>query len=281
LADLIQTGRRRFTCSIGASVVASAALLSFPARGKHLRIVASGTGSAVGCMRLVADQIARAAAHLVVEVMPAVGSRGALRALADGRLDVALSNFAPLPQHVNQVPVVAFEYARTPFVIAVRRGTGLATLDSAELPGLFVPGARFPSGARARPVLRPSDDVDNELLGRFSPGVAEALARASRQPGMLTAGTDSDAADLIEKTEGAFGATTLGQIISERRPLDALVIDGKEPSVDNLRTGQYPHYKRLFAVVRSPVTEPVALFQTFLLGPAGRGTLINCGQLPV
>jgi phosphate transport system substrate-binding protein len=255
---------------------------SLPVWANAERLVIGGSGSAVGGMRLVARAYAALPnARLAIEVLPAIGSRGSLRALADRRIDVALTNFLPPPELPDGTKVLAVEYARSPFFFAVKRGLVSRPLTSAEVAALFSPGARFPGGARARPVLRPGDDVDNELIGRLAPEIAQAMRDAAVRLGMLTAGTDSDAADLIEQTPGAFGATTLAQIVSEQRALEPLLIGNERPSVEALRNGSYGHFKRLVAVTRVPAAAPVQQLLDFLRSANGQAALASGGQLPV
>jgi phosphate transport system substrate-binding protein len=250
-------------------------------RSEDHRVVIGGSGSMVGGMRLVAHAFAAAyGPRPAIEVLPALGSRGSLRALSERKLDVALSNFEPKPEHVNQLPVRWVEYARSPFVLAVRSGSNPGPLSAAQVAALYRPGAQLREGLRARPVLRPADDVDNQLIASMSPLIGNALHGAASQPGMLSAGTDSDAADLIERTPGAFGAVTLAQIVSEKRALEPLVIDGRHPSLEALRAGSYPYHKRFVAVALTDAPDVVRRLFEFLASPQGRRALMESGQLP-
>jgi phosphate transport system substrate-binding protein len=254
---------------------------SLRVRAEGHRITVGGSGSMVGGMRFVADAFGALHGALPgVVVLPALGSRGGLRALAERRIDVALSNFEPKPEHVNQLPVRWVEYARSPFVLAVHSGSNPGPLTATQVAALFSPGAQLRDGLRARPVLRPGDDVDNELIASMSPLIGEALRSAGSQKGMLTAGTDSDAADLIERTPGAFGAVTLAQIVSEKRPLEPLIIDGRQPSLATLRSGAYPYHKRFVAVTLEGAPPVVSRLLEFLRSREGQQALTASGQLP-
>lgn len=254
-------------------------VLSAQAAGHKLLV--TGTGSAVGGMRAVSlAYLRQVGPETVIDVLPAIGSRGSMRAMADGKIDMALTNFEPQPQHVNGIAVQTVEYARTPFVLAVKQGMGLGPLTAAQVAQWYEPAARLPNGQRARPVLRPGDDVDNLLLAQISPLIGKALQAAGNRPGMLKAGTDSDAADLIEQVPGAFGATTLAQIVSENRNLEPLAIDGRLPSLEGLRDGSYLIYKRLIAVVRQDAPPQTRKLLEFLRTPQGHAALLESGQLP-
>jgi phosphate transport system substrate-binding protein len=212
-----------------------------------------------------------------IAVLPAIGSRGALRGVREGRLNVALTNLAPEGSAADGLRIV--EYAQTPFVMAVRNDLPVQQLSSAELARLYGDDGRFPDGTRARPVMRPGDDVDNQLIASHSPAVASALRAALERPGMLSAATDSDTADLIEATPGAFGGSTLAQMLSERRRMRALEVDGQPPTVEGLRNGRYRLFKRLYAITRAAPGAEVEAFIRFLLSAPGRAVLGAHGHL--
>lgn len=240
----------------------------------------TGTGSGIGSIRLVADAFMRAHPELRVEVLPAIGSVGAIKALLAGKIEIALSNREPNAAEQAAVRLQATEYAHTPFVVAVHKDVGVAALTSAQLAALYAPGATFATGVHARPVLRLTDAADTVVLRSISPEVAQALEAATRSKGMLNAATDSAAADLIQSSPGVFGGCTLAMIASERRPLAALVLDGRVPSVDNLVNGSYPYFKRLIAVVQQDPAPPVARFVAFLRSAEAQAILRAHGNLP-
>ena len=242
----------------------------------------NGTGGGTGGMHLLARAFMQAHPDIKVEVRASVGSSGSIGALINRQIELAVSNRKPRGGELARQPLVSVEYARTPFVVAVSKNLGITELTSAQLAGLYAPGpARFPDGTRARPVLRRSDAGDTELLKSFSPEVAKAVDGASQRRGMLNANTDSEAADMIERTTGAFSVSTLALIESENRPLVALAIDGKAPTVANLANGTYPYQKSLYLVISADAGGNTQLFTAFVQSAAGRALLRAHGHAPV
>lgn len=232
-------------------------------------------------MQLVARAFMVANPDVRVVVQPAVGSPGGIKAVLEGKLNIAVSNREPNEAERARAELSAIEYARTPFVVAVHKDLGVRSLTSEQLAGLFAPGAVYPNGHRARPVLRRSDPGDTKLLQAMGPSLVAAVDAASERRGMLDASTDSEAADIVEQTPGAFAVSTLALIESERRPFVGLSIDGREPTVANLARGTYPFHKRLFAITSKATTAEVARFIAFLHGPAARSLLRSNGHLPL
>lgn len=246
----------------------------------HEPVRVSGTGSATGGMQLLAEAFAKSQPAIGVGVLAAMGSAGGISALLDGRLEVALSNRAPNEKELARSALVAVEYARTPFVIAVHKHAGVTELTTAQIAGLLGEGAvTFPNGKRARPILRLNDATDTALLKTFSPAIASALDAMSGRRGMLHANTDAETADLLERTPGGFAVSTLALIESERRPLVALTIDGRKPTVDNLASGAYPYFKSLYLVTAANPSPATQRFVAFVRSPEGRRLLAAHGHL--
>lgn len=263
-------GRKMMACALVAIAQAAAA-------EEALRV--SGTGSGTGGMKLVATAFMAANPGVRVEVMRAMGSSGGINALLDGFLEVCVSNRPPNAAESAKTPLVSLEYARTPFIIAVHPDLGITALTSTQLAGLYGEGAvTFPNGKRARPVLRLSDDTDTRLLQSFSPEVAKAVDAVATRRGMLNASTDTEAADLAQTTAGAFAASTLALVESEKRALVGLAIDGKVPSVANLANGSYPYFKSLFVIVGLKSGPNAQKFVAFIQSTAGRELLSAHGH---
>jgi phosphate transport system substrate-binding protein len=234
----------------------------------------NGTGSGTGGMRLLAAAFMKAHPGIKVEVQQALGSSGGIGALSAGQIEVAVSNRLPKDSETAKRALISVEYARTPFVVAVHRDLGITGLSSAQLAALFAEGAAaYPNGKRARPVLRMSDTVDTELLKSFAPVVAQAVDLALKRRGMLNADTDSEAADLVENTTGAFAVSTLALIESEKRPLVALAIDGKSPTLAGLADGSYTQFKALFLITAADAATNTRAFAAFVQSVEGRALL--------
>jgi phosphate transport system substrate-binding protein len=263
-------------CARLARMLAAAAVLLACAAAAQaaetLRI--SGNGSGRGGMQMMVEEFERQQPGVAVAVLPPLGSTGAIKALIEGAIDIVISSRPPTADERAQADLVSTEYARTPFVIAVHWNLGITSLTSEELAALYGEGAaRFPNGRRARPVLRLADAGGSRLLSELSPAIGRAAEAASTRPGMLHADTESDAADLVERTPGAFAACTLALIESERRPLVALTIDGKVPSVGNLADGKYPYSKPLYVIIHRKAGASTRRFVDFVISPAGRNLL--------
>jgi phosphate transport system substrate-binding protein len=241
-------------------------------------VTAGGTGASFGIMRLLGEGFAAAQPGIRVVVAPNLGTSGGYRALAAGRIDIALGSRPPVPAEGKGLQTS--EFARSPFVVAVQRSNPAGSIAMGELERYYGDAnAAWPDGARVRVVLRPASETDTALLRAFSPNLARAVDQAAKRAGMLLGPSDSDAADLLERTPGALGATTLGLILAERRALKALALDGQSPSIAAMAAGRYRHVKTLYLVTSEGVSPAARKFIAYARSKSGAAILEKHGFL--
>jgi len=258
--------------------------LTFPGGGAgaadaETSIRIGGTGSALGGMMEVARAFQKKHPDIGIKFIPSLGSGGGIKAVLSGSLDLALSA-RPLNDAEKARGATGVEYARTPFVFATAhdvKGRSFTLHDIAAIYGGET--KTWPDGTLIRPVLRPHTETDLQLLRIMSPEMDIAVQKAMAREGMIVATTDQENADMLTKVKGAFGATTLAQVLSEKRRLRLLPLDNVSPGVKELAEGSYPHYKVYFAVTGPRSTDGTRLFLEFLKAAPGRAILTRTGHL--
>lgn len=260
---------------------AAGAMLALPAAGPATaaeRIRIGGTGVALGTMQRMADGFTAANPDISVVVLPSLGTIGAIKAVPRGGVEVGLST-RPLTADELKQGVVSFEYARSPLVFAVSVRSKVHAVTLAQLADLYSGKVvAWPDGTQFRPILRqPGEDSVRQMKG-MSADLARALSAAEQRPGMPFATSDQEMVEKIESIPGAFGVTTLSQIIAEKRALRALSVDGVEATVNNAAAGKYPHVKRLYLTTRDARSSEVARFVAFVQSRSGRAILAGSGN---
>ena len=252
-----------------AAVVAGLAALAAPARADPVWV--GGSGAVTALMRVLAAAYEQQHPQDNIIVNPALGTKGGVKALSAGAIDLALAG-RPLTVQERASGLAEIEFARTPLVMAVPAANPASDISFPQLAALYGPGAVWPDGNRVRVVLRSRDHSDSQALAGFSPAIAQALDAALARPGMFVAINDEDAAAAIVRLPGAIGTVTLAQIAAGRLPLKALALAGLPPSVEAIRSGRYPYYKRLFFVTSALATPATKRFIAFV--QSGEGTRI-------
>jgi len=240
----------------------------------------SGTGAALGTMRILGEAFRKTNPRIRIEILPGMGSTGSIKALLAGRLDIGLSARG-LVDAERARGLVETRYARTPFVFGVNNRLKMTGLTMEGAAAIYAGERDWENGNRIRLVLRPPEDSDIPVLKGMSPSMREAVTIALRREGMIVATTDQDAADAIESVAGAFGGTTLSIVLSEKRSIRVLSLDGVTPSVRALAGGSYPHSKTFVMVTKKYPPAAVRRFIDFVRSPAASAILERNGQHPL
>jgi phosphate transport system substrate-binding protein len=220
-----------------------------------------GSGSTTALAKLLVSAYNQKHPQDMITVTPALGTSGGIKALHAKAVGVALMS-RPLTD--SERGLQAVEFARTPFVLAVAASNPKNDMDFAELAKIYAAAnPTWPDGTRMRLVLRPTEDNDSKIISRFSAEVAASWLAAHDRDGAFISATDEDTIAAIQRLPGALGFTTLGQILADKRPLKALSLQGKTPSVHSIKDGSYPYYKRHFLVTDSQSTPIIERFLAF------------------
>ena len=263
---------------IGVPGIVVALLLGFSSGTEAEEFKIGGTGSALRTMQLIAEEFATTNPDIQVKFAASLGSGGGIRAVAVGAIGLAVTS-RPMNEIERKLGAVETEYARTPFVFAVSAKSKVTAITSGELANIYA--GKMPAwadGIPVRVVLRPQSDIDTEIVKSLSADIRRELAAAEARQTAIVSVNDRDAADDLERIPGAIGPSSLSLIVSEKRALRALKLDGKEPTLTNLASGAYPYHKRLFLVTGAKRSAAVERFIAFVRSPAGRKILAGSGH---
>jgi len=239
-----------------------------------------GTGSGLGTVRILASAFEKKHPHLEVQVLPSIGSSGAINAIAQGALDIGLVS-RPLKREELLFGLMVTNIYKTPFVLATERRTPAANLSHEDLARIYKGETKlWPNGERIRIVLRPAADADNVIARGISSKMSDAIDKALLREGMVVASTDQECIELIEMTPGAIGFSTLAQIMAEGRTAKILSYNGVFPSRRSLMNGTYPLSLELAFVTKPDRSFAVRSFIDFVHSPKGMEILETLGSIP-
>jgi phosphate transport system substrate-binding protein len=89
-------------------------------------------------------------------------------------------------------------------VFAVAKSIRVSDITLEQIADIYTgKQAAWSSGDPIRLVLRPASDTNTVILKALSPRMNEAVLAAEKRPGMLSALTDQEAMDRLEKVPGA------------------------------------------------------------------------------
>lgn len=260
------------------AVVVLAGLLATESAAAAEALQLGGTGSAIGMLRQVGAEFS-AATGVKIDVIPSLGTTGAIRALKDGVLDIAVAA-RPLTADEAATGLHQVDVVRTPYVMAtsLQKPNGL---KSADLPAIFTADKpTWADGTPIRIILRPRSETDTALLGELFNGLDAAIESARRRSEVPTAATDQDNVALAERTPGSLIGTTVSQLTTEHGKLHIVPLDGVDPTLANFESGAYRYAKKLYFILSSKGPPAAQQFIAFLHSPAGTKALREAGTLP-
>ena len=264
-----------YTFALGALL----GLFSISTFANHHTVRVGGTGGSVAMMKIMAAAYQETNPDRHIVVVSGLGSNGGMRALASKKIDMAIVAL-PLNKEAQAINAVRDEYARTPYMITVNPSTTLADISTQELADILTGKIKnWDNGQVMRLVMRPFGDSDTKFMRSIDPTVDEAVKIALKREGIIVAPTDQDAADSIMNTPGAIGITTLAQNNAEKRGLIPSKLNGIEPSVENLESGDYVYYKSLSMVTWPQPSEAVSHFAKFIRSDIGTSLLKEYGHM--
>ena len=251
-------------------------LFSTPSIADNVRL--GGMGGATPLLRHLTAKLKMEG--VVFEVVPNLGSSGALRALVDGHLDMAVSG-RPLKEEEKSKGLLLVFVVRTPHVLATSYDHPNA-LKRAEISVLFRnKDAAWQDGTPIRIGLRPKSDSETDALIASFPDIEKSLAELRTRSDLTINATDQDNADWAEKTASSLVSTTLTQVVLEKRSLRLIALDGVQPTIENLQLGTYPIQKSLYFITTSRPNASVQSFVEYLKTEEGTRTLREAQVLPV
>ena len=267
----------RFTTS--ARVVVASALLLFAGAAGAESFRIGGTGAALGTMRVLGEEFRKTRPGLEYEVLPSLGSAGGIRAVLASAIDIGVSARLLKPEELA-AGAVQTSVGTTPFVFAVAATSKVTALSSADLVDIYAgKKTRWPDGSPVRLFLRGPSGAEIELLYSISPQMKAAHLLAEKRPGLLTTATDQENADALESIPGAIGVIGFAQLVSEKRSLQALQIDGVAPTPAALREGSYRLSVPLYLVTGARPSPRAREFIAFTRSTAGTALLSRNGYL--
>jgi phosphate transport system substrate-binding protein len=255
------------------------ALCVATAHGETLVVV--GTGAGVAALDVLGSAWAAEDKTYQFRTVKGLGSEGGVRALIDRRADLSVSGRAISPELQRAHRLRTMTFAATPwgFVTSSTTVTGISRAELTDIVSGKV--ARWSDGTQLRIVLRPLTDSDTVQFGHHFPELRAALGRLHGRRELPIAGTDHDNFNLAESTSGAFALGTLTQIVTERRRLRLLALDGVAPTVENFAAGRYPLHKDFVIAMHEAPPERATRFLRFLASPAAAKLMAEIGLVPI
>jgi phosphate transport system substrate-binding protein len=131
----------------------------------------------------------------------------------------------------------------------------------------------WPDGSPIRLILRSKSESDVAIMRAASPEMNAAVDESYARKGMAVAENDIDTIDLIARTPGSLGPTTLGLLTLDGRRLSILALNGVQPTLAAMAAGKYPWVKSIHLAHAGSSTPETQEFLAFLRSDDARRLL--------
>jgi phosphate transport system substrate-binding protein len=275
-----------FIFIVSVLLLTSSVVESPASTGPERKLVITGSGSGVGAIQRMAEGFQKKHPNVVIDVLPGIGSTGAIKAVNAGRIDIGLSS-RPLTPEERSMGIIEEPYGRIPFIFAVQESNPTKGVTLTEIEDIYARKRKtWSDGTPIRLILRPLSDGFSIYLASINPRLKSASGKALSIPGVFVGMTDQETAEQIEKTPGSFGTTSASLMASEKRKIKALLVDGAAPALSNIAdgvrisAGKYPYVMTMFLLYkRDNGKGGVKDFIAFVFSKDGRKLLSESGHV--
>lgn len=255
--------------------------LSAPVFGQTLTV--GGTGSSDPLVRKLFEDFRKQVPEASLSVVtPPLGSGGTAKALAGKRIDLGFMGRQPSLEEKSRLGR-SFPIAVTPLVFASLQGPRQPGFSLDQLAQIHEGQVtQWDTGKSIRLILRGRYESDTLTLKNMSPAMSQAVTNALNRPGMVVADNDLDTIDLLTRTSGSLGPTTLGLLSTLGvKGLQVHPINGQMPSLATYKNGSYPWVKTLILALPEKPSPLAERFVAYLQSGAARIVMQRYDYLPV
>ncbi len=259
-------------------------LLAFtvaPARGAET-IVLDGSSGMLPLARALAVAYQKQSSDPRVESGKGLGTGARLRALAEGKIQIALASHGIKAEDIQKGNLRVIHVAKGAIVFAVNASVPLAGITESEVCDIYSGKTRSWQALRGtdNPVAvltRPPTEVDPEVI-RDKVACFKELKEVETARVMARGG---DMAKGLAETPHAIGMTSMTVVEQSGGQVKALSLGGVAPTEENVKSGRYFLTRDFLFVIKGEPTLPVKSFLDFVLSPEGDRVIRANGAVPL
>lgn len=245
-------------------------------------LLVAGSGSNLGITRLLAEAFTKEHPQISIEVPGSIGTRGAIKAVAEGAISLGLIS-RPLKEEEKKQGLSARPYARTAIVIGVHPSVKDENISSQELVAIIKGEKKqWQDGNQIIVQAREPGDSGYQVLEDTVPGFKEAYQESQAAKRWTVYFTNQDANKALEMVPYALGLSDLGMMSTEGLKVKALKYNGIAPRLETLADASYPLVREQAIIHRADNLSPEGkAFIEFVCSPAGANILKQNGFIPI
>lgn len=217
-----------------------------------------------------------------VELGKGLGTGERLRALAEGKIQIALASHGISPEEVQKGNLKVIEVAKGAIVFAVNATVSLTDITANLVCDIYSGRVRSwpPMGGTDAPVMvltRPPTEVDPQVI-REKLACFKDLTEVNTAKVMARGG---DMAKALAETPHAIGMTSMTVVEQSGGKVQALTLNGVAPTPEHVKSGRYFLTRDFFFVIKGEPTPSIKKLLDFVLSPDGDRVMLANGAVPL
>jgi phosphate transport system substrate-binding protein len=273
----------RISCTRRWGVVAAAALFALGLESKATdKIVLDGSTGVMPLASAIAKAFQGKHPETAFEFGKGLGTKARMRALAEGKIDVALASHGLRVDELTKQGMTVHEIARIAVVFAVNESVPIAGLSGRQICDIYL-GKITNWNALGGPDLeiaartRPDSEVDTEVM-RAGVSCLRNLKMPEHVKVMPKSG---DMAKELARVRGAIGMTSMTVVQQSGGRIKAVPLEGIAPTAENVKRSTYTLVRNSFFVTRGSPSPGVTRFIEFTFSSPGAEVIAANGAVPV
>ena len=242
------------------------------------KIVVSGTGDSQELMRALAKALMGKLGSGEIEVPDSTGSKGGIRAVADGEIDLArVARF--LKEDEKKLGLTYQLFAKSPVVFVVNPSvTDINNITTEQLIGIYSGGIKDWSqlgiqAGKIYPITRESGDSSLLVLEEKLPDFAKIKTSVAKVIYLTP-----EAVAALTEHKGTIGFVPLSMAVGTK--LRVLKVNGVYPSNENVLDGKYEMVVPFGIVYKEQPKGLAKSFVDFLYSEDGQKIITEMGAVP-
>jgi phosphate transport system substrate-binding protein len=246
------------------------------------QIVLDGSSGMLPLAKALAAAYQQRSSDPQVEIGQGIGTGVRLRALAEGKIQIALASHGIKPEDVQKGNLKIIEVAKGAIVFAVNASVPITNITESQVCDAYSGKIRNWQGLGGpdNPVAvltRPPTEVDPEVI-RAKIGCFKELKEIETAKVMARGG---DMAKALAETPYALGMTSMTVVEQSAGKVRALTLNGTAPTAENVKSGRYFLTRDFLFVIKAEPTSSVKRFLDFVLSPEGDRVIQANGAVPL
>jgi len=217
-----------------------------------------------------------------IELGNGLGTGARLRALAEGKIHIALASHGIEADDIQKGNLKVFEVAKGAIIFAVNASVPLTKIADSQVCDIYsgkirnwesLAGPNSPIAVLTRPPTEVDPEVIRAKIGCFKDLKEIETARVMARGGDMAKG--------LAETPHSIGMTSMTVVEQSESKVKALTLNGVSPTPENVRNGGYFLTRDFLFVIKADTTPAVKKFVDFVLSPTGDRVILDNGAVPL